>query len=94
MDAKLTLSFDKEIIADAKKFAEDKGISVSRLTEYLYRRITTQPKNYTSIDDIPVSDFIWQLNEPYAEYITTKKSSKAIRAEYYSAKVNKQKKLK
>lgn len=44
MDAKLTLSFDEEIIAQAKKFAKEKGISVSRLTEYLFKSITTQPK--------------------------------------------------
>jgi hypothetical protein len=53
MDAKLTLSFDEEIIAQAKKFAKEKGISVSRLTEYLFKSITTQPKNYASIDDNP-----------------------------------------
>ena len=88
MDAKLTLSFDEEIIAQGKKFAEDKGISMSRLTEYLFKRITTQPKNYASLDDIPVSDFIWELQEPQVEYVRTTKS---LKKEYYEAKSKKTK---
>ncbi len=90
MDAKLTLSFDEEIISKAKKFAEEKGISVSRLTEYLFKRITTQPKNYASIDDIPVADFIWELQEPSEEYIRTP-ISKSRKKEYYEAKNKKAK---
>jgi hypothetical protein len=90
MDAKLTLSFDKEIIAQAKKFAEDKGISMSRLTEYLFKRITTQPKNYASLDDIPVSDFIWELQEPSVEYIRTP-VTKSRKKEYYESKNRKTK---
>jgi Family of unknown function (DUF6364) len=85
MDAKLTLSFDEEIIAQAKKFADEKGISLSRLTEYLFKRVTTQPKNYSSIDDIPVADFIWELNEPQSEYIRTP-VAKTRKKEYFEAK--------
>ncbi|HRH61362.1 MAG TPA: DUF6364 family protein, partial [Chitinophagaceae bacterium] len=36
MDAKITLSFNKEVITEAKKFAESHHMSLSRLTEYLY----------------------------------------------------------
>lgn len=31
MDAKITLSFDKEVIGKAKKFADDHNISLSRM---------------------------------------------------------------
>tara|TARA_B110000114_G_C14719871_1_gene248811 strand:+ start:282 stop:413 length:132 start_codon:yes stop_codon:yes gene_type:complete len=41
MDAKLTLSFDEEVIIQAKKYASEQGISMSRLVEYLLRKVTT-----------------------------------------------------
>ncbi|WP_339606444.1 DUF6364 family protein [uncultured Roseivirga sp.] len=41
MDAKVTLSFDQEVIKSAKQFAEKNNISLSRLTEFLYRQLTS-----------------------------------------------------
>ena len=41
MDAKITLSFDRDIIVKAKDFADSQNISLSRLTEFLYRQITS-----------------------------------------------------
>ncbi len=92
MDAKITMSFDEDVVIQAKKFAEEKGISLSRLTEYLFKRVTTQPKNYASLDEIPVADFIWELQEPQVEYVRTKKrSSKDMKEMFYESKATKKK---
>lgn len=48
MDTKITLSFDQKIIEKAKDFAATQGMSLSRLTEFLYEKITSTPKSYAS----------------------------------------------
>jgi hypothetical protein len=40
MDAKLTLKLDKEIIQKSKKYAKEKGISLSRLIESHLKALT------------------------------------------------------
>lgn len=84
MDTKVTLSFDEEVIGKAKKFAEANNISLSRLTEYLLRKITTT--NYKSIEELPVSDWIMTLAEGTTEYKTNSKSRKSMKDEYYASK--------
>ena len=86
MDNKITLSFDQEVIARAKAFAESQGISLSRLTEFLFDKITSNPKAYDSLEDIPVADFIHLLAEPNATYKTATKSKKSQRDEFYGSK--------
>lgn len=66
MDAKVTLSFDQEIISKAKSFAESNGISLSRLTEHLLRQATS--KQYPSIEELPISDWVSQVAEGEVEY--------------------------
>lgn len=66
MDAKITLRFDEEVISKAKAFAEEQGISLSRLTEFLYRRISEG--QYTSLEDLPVSGWVSMVAEGQAEY--------------------------
>jgi hypothetical protein len=41
MDAKITLSFDKNVIEKAKAYAEENNISLSRLTEFLLSKVTS-----------------------------------------------------
>lgn len=84
MDAKVTLSFDEEVIGKAKEFAKTNNISLSRLTEYLLRKITTT--NYKSIEELPVSDWVTALAEGPVEYTTHSKSRKALKDEYYASK--------
>ena len=84
MDAKVTLSFDKEVIEKAKKYAESHNISLSRLTEFLLRQLTTG--NYKNLEDLPVSDWVNQLAEGNTEYVTRKRSRKSIKNEYYSSR--------
>ena len=84
MDAKVTLSFDASIVEEAKAYAERQGISLSRLTEILLRRVV-QTKPY-SIEDFPISDWVSMVSEGESEYITKKKSSKATKKEFRERK--------
>lgn len=80
MDTKLTLNFDSTVIEKAKAFAESRGISLSRLTEYLYRQVTSG--NYISIDDFPIADWVNQVAEGEAVY--KRRNRKSTKDEYYS----------
>lgn len=84
MDAKVTLSFNEEIIKKAKKFAEEQNISLSRLTEFLYRQITSS--NYKSLEELPISDWVKMLAEGEAEYKSKLRSRKSIKNEYYGSR--------
>jgi hypothetical protein len=86
MDTKVTLSFNQNVIEKAKDFAASQGISLSRLTEFLYEKITSSPKSYTSLEDIPVADFINILAEEKPTYKTSAKSEKSLKDEFYSSR--------
>ena len=78
METKLTLHFDQEVIEKAKKFAADNNISLSRLTEYLYRQITSG--NYKTIEEFPVSEWVNKVAEGEAVY--KRRSRKELKDEY------------
>jgi hypothetical protein len=80
MDTKLTLHFEKSVIEKAKAFAEANNISLSRLTEYLYRQITSE--NYKTLEDFPVADWVHQVAEGEAVYIRRKR--KSTKNEFFS----------
>lgn len=84
MDAKITLSFDESIIIRAKQFAEANNISLSRLMEMVLKKITS--KNYKSLEDLPVSEWVHTVSEGEVEYKTAKKSRKTMKHEYYKSK--------
>ncbi len=84
MDAKVTLSFDKEVIEKAKKYAETHNISLSRLTEFLLHQVTTG--RYKTLEELPVSEWVNQLAEGNTEYVTRKRSRKSTRKEYYKSR--------
>lgn len=84
MDAKVTLSFDKEIIEKAKAFAGNHNISLSRLTEYLFRKLTEE--HYQNLEEIEVAEWVYTLAEGEAKYIHHPKSRKETKSEYYKAK--------
>lgn len=85
MDAKLTLSFNQQVVAKAKKYAADNNISLSRLIEHLLIQVTA--KEYKSLEDFPVVDWVHMLAEGEVEYQRSpKKSRKANRDEFFSAK--------
>ncbi|MEO5564516.1 MAG: DUF6364 family protein [Chitinophagaceae bacterium] len=84
MDAKVTLSFNAAVVNRAKKYAEKNNISLSRLVEFLLQKTTSG--NHSSLEDLPISDWVSQVAEGEAVYQTKKKSRKANKAEYFSSK--------
>lgn len=84
MDAKITLSFNQGVINKAKQFAEAHNISLSRLTEMLYQKITSG--NYKSIEDLPISTWIDELAEGPAEYKTRSANRKSLKNEFYKSR--------
>jgi len=82
MDAKVTLSFDKAIIEKAKTYAEQNHISLSRLIEYLLRKVTD--KTYASLDDIPISDWVSEVAEGKAEY--KRRDKRSLKDDYYESR--------
>ena len=85
MDAKLTLSFNQDVVAKAKKYAADHNISLSRLIEHLLTQVTA--KEYKSLEDFPIADWVSMVAEGEVEYKrTTKNSRKASKDEFFSSK--------
>jgi hypothetical protein len=84
MDAKITLSFDESVIKKAKNYAENNNISLSRLTEFLLRKVTSS--SYQSLEDLPVSDWVNMIAEGEVEYQTKPKKNKELKAEYFKSK--------
>jgi Family of unknown function (DUF6364) len=84
MDVKITMSFEEAIINKAKQFAEAHNMSLSRLTEMIYKKMTTG--NYKSLEDFPIADWVSEVAEGPAEYNTKPRTRKAMKKEYYKAK--------
>jgi len=85
MDSKITLSFDENVIHKAKKYAEDNNISVSRLIEFLLKKVTAS--NYVSLEEFPIADWVQQVAEGETDYQTkSKRSRKQAKAEYFNSK--------
>ncbi len=82
MDAKLTLHFNSDVIEKAKGFAAENNISLSRLTEFLYKKITSG--EYKNLEELPVADWVMQVAEGQAEY--KRRTKKEMKEEYYKSK--------
>jgi hypothetical protein len=84
MDTKITLSFDEDIVDKAKQFAEANNISLSRLTEMLFRKMTSG--EYKSMEDFPIADWVNQVSEGAVEYKTKARSRRAMKKEYFKSR--------
>jgi len=84
MDSKITLSFDTGVIEKAKQYAEENNISLSRLTEFLLRKVTSS--HHKSLEDFPISDWVNMVSEGRAEYITKPRKNKALKDEYFKSR--------
>lgn len=85
MDSKITLSFDKSVIQKAKKYAAKNNISLSRLTEFLLKKVTAS--SYDSFEDFPISDWVNTIAEGPAEYSTKRKRTrKQAKEEFFKSK--------
>lgn len=83
MDTKVTLSFNEEIINKAKQYAAANNISLSRLIEFLLRKVTSE--NYKSLEEYPIADWVNQVAEGKAEYHTGR-TRKASKSEFFESK--------
>lgn len=84
MDAKITLSFNSDAIANAKKFAEANNISLSHLTEFIYSQLSVN--TYRSLDELPISEWVSMVSEGKAEYKTEEPTRKEIKTAYYKSR--------
>ncbi|UGU16047.1 DUF6364 family protein [Sinomicrobium kalidii] len=84
MDAKITLSFDKDVIDKAKAFAQSQNVSLSRLTEFLYRQITSG--HYQNLEELPIASWVNMVAEGEAEYKITPRSRKSAKEEFFKNK--------
>lgn len=84
MDTKITLSFNKEVIDRAKKYAEEHNMSLSRLMEFVLDRMTS--KDYASLEELPIADWVNKVAEGEAVYVHKPKSSKALKSEHKNRK--------
>ena len=87
MDSKLTLSFDKTVIEEAKDFTKRNGLSMSRLIEHLLRRATSEKNK--RIEEFPISDWVMELMDGPVEYRSKPLSKKDVREAYYEGKASK-----
>ncbi len=84
MDIKITLSFEESIAKKAKEFASAKGMSLSRMVEYLFERLTAEPMLYNNLESLQISPFVSMVAEDQAEYIIAK--PKKRKAEYFESR--------
>ena len=85
MDTKLTLSFNQDVVARAKKYAAENNISLSRLIEHLLTQVTA--KEYKSLEDFTISDWVSMVAEGEVGYKKTPKPTrKDLKNEYFSSK--------
>ncbi len=85
MDAKITLSFEAEVIEQAKELCDELGISLSRFTEILYLKCLEHGKPM-GIEDIPISEWVSQVAEEQATYITKRKSRSQLQKEFFESR--------
>ena len=83
MDSKITLSFDEQVITQAKSFAEQNNISLSRLVEFMLSKVVD--KRYRSLDELPVSDWVHQVAEGEATYVR-KNAAKSVKKDYLASR--------
>lgn len=83
MDTKITLSFDEQVIRQAKEFAASHNISLSRLTEFLFRQVTSG--DYQRLEDLPIADWVNIVAEEQTEY-TRSSSRKKLKSEFFDSK--------
>lgn len=83
MDSRITLAFDKHVIDKAKAYAASQNISLSRLTEFLFRQITSG--NYKTLEELPVSEWVNDIADGQAEYVTKPRSRKSQKKDFFDS---------
>jgi len=83
MDTKLTLSFDENVVIQAKAFAEANNISLSRLIEFMLSKVVS--KKYRNIDELPVSDWVNAVAEGEVQYVR-KNAARNVKQDYLESR--------
>lgn len=86
MDAKITLSFNEEIIIKAKEYASKNNISLSRLTEFLLAKVSFNENGKKSLEEIPISDWVNELSKGKIIYNKNTPNRKIQKNEYFNSK--------
>jgi len=60
---------------------------LSRLTEFLYRKLSDSTNQ--NLEELPISNWVMMVAEGQAEYKTKPKSPKNLRSEYFDSKKKK-----
>ncbi len=68
MDKKLTLSLDESIIAQAKKYAQQNGTSLSKMIESYFRSITSEDSKDDKIKITPLVESLCGVGELPADF--------------------------
>lgn len=87
MDAKITLSFKADVIEKAKIYADNQGISLSRLVENLLDRLVRADAEH--FDQFPISDWVMAAADGPVEYHSKIKTTKELRSESREARKRK-----
>lgn len=83
MDQKITLSFNRDVILDAKAYAARMNISLSRLIEYLLSRITSD--DFQSLEQFPIASWVAELADGDADYVTQRRSRKEVKEDFFDS---------
>jgi hypothetical protein len=76
MEAKITLSFDENIISSAKLFAKKHHISLSGSTEFFYKRMTESDS--MNLEDLQIFDWVSMVSEGAVAYKRTPSTRKQL----------------
>ena len=85
MDAKITLSLNREIISRAKALSDKLGISLSRFTEIMYTK-ALEHGGPNTIEDLPVSNWVMEVAEEQATYNTKRKNRRNLKDEFFESR--------
>ena len=85
MDAKVTLSFDAQVIDKAKQLANESGLSLSRYMEVMLRYAAD--KKYKSIEDMPISKWVMEISEGKGVYINKVRTRKQMKNEFFESRI-------
>lgn len=88
---KLTLSLDEAIIDSGKALAKEQGTSLSKMIEQLLREQTKKKNLYVPVQVIEPDPEIGALFPVSAHFSKADKNIAALRDEYYTAVLNRDK---
>jgi hypothetical protein len=84
VDTKITLSFDAAVIETARSYAESKNMSLSRLTEYLLRKVTDT--NFETLEALPIADWVKEMVACEPVYLHKSKPKEYKYQDYFESK--------